>query len=675
MTTTTAEDVALGSALAVLWQRHRQTNLDRISTLESITANVLRSSADERAIADGLKAAHQLAGSLGTFGFDAGSRAALEAEFLLREPEIDGRLLAEAVTALRASVEEVGEATPDPIDRSAGDPAGAAPVVTVQVASVDPDLVSRLTAEAAIHGIAVSSAGVPPTGDHEAVGSPPVLIIDGSPLSPWSRTELLRAVSFHSVNAPVIVLSAGDGFEERAELAGAGATAVLPRSLGARQVISRLAEAETRRSGGNAVVLGMNIDPALLGRLSGPGSPAVDGVEVRNDPPEFWEVLEEKGADLVVVGFDGPVLGGPDLCRLIRGHPRWNRLPVVVVDGPGPSRATAAFDAGADDYVPADASPDDLSARVRHQLEGGRLARARGDTDPLTGTENRAGVERSLDLLLQASTHRDEPLTIALLAVDELERVRQTEGNAMADIVVRRLGVRLQEAFPGEDLVGRWTDNGFAVAVYGADCEHAQQRMAAVLTAFGAEEFASTSGAVARFTFSAGMASYPTDGSTLNSLERTSETALRRAGSARNSIVTGGERPDSSATATVDVALVEDDDSVADVIEHALNLRRYSFVRFDDGAEAATALGEGRVRANVVLLDIGLPSLDGFGVLHVLRDQGVLDHTRVIMLTARSSETEMLRAQGLGAHDHITKPFSMPVLLGRLEQIRPQDAS
>jgi diguanylate cyclase (GGDEF)-like protein len=450
---------------------------------------------------------------------------------------------------------------------------------------------------------------------------------------------------------------------------------VLPRSLGARQVISRLAEAGTRRSGGNPAVLGMNIDPTLLGRLSGPGSPAVEGVEVRNDPPEFWEVLEDKGADLLVVGFDGPVLSGPDLCRLIRGHPRWNRLPVVVVDGTGPTHAAAAFDAGADDYVPAGASPDDLCARVRHQLEGGRLARARGDTDPLTGAENRAAVERSLDLLLQASTHRYEPLTIALLAVDELDRVRQTEGNAMADIVVRRLGVRLQEAFPGEDLVGRWADNGFAVAVYGADCQHAHERLAGVLTAFGAEEFASTSGAVARFTFSAGTASYPTDGSTLNSLERMSETALRRAGSAGNSIVTGGKRPDSSATATVDLVLVEDDDSVADVIEHALNLRRYSYVRFDDGAEAATALGEGRVRANVVLLDIGLPSLDGFGVLHVLRDQGVLDHTRVIMLTARSSETEMLRAQGLGAHDHITKPFSMPVLLGRLEQIRPQDAS
>ncbi len=53
-----------------------------------------------------------------------------------------------------------------------------------------------------------------------------------------------------------------------------------------------------------------------------------------------------------------------------------------------------------------------------------------------------------------------------------------------------------------------------------------------------------------------------------------------------------------------------------------------------------------------------------------MRRQGILDETRVIMLTARSSEAEMLRALGLGATEHITKPFSIPVLLGRLDQTR-----
>jgi DNA-binding response OmpR family regulator len=97
-------------------------------------------------------------------------------------------------------------------------------------------------------------------------------------------------------------------------------------------------------------------------------------------------------------------------------------------------------------------------------------------------------------------------------------------------------------------------------------------------------------------------------------------------------------------------------------------LRQYTFLRFTDGAEAAKALGEERVKCRVVLLDVGLPSLDGFGVLQDLRKKGLLEKTRVIMLTARSSEAETLRALDLGATEHITKPFSIPVLLGRLAQ-------
>jgi DNA-binding response OmpR family regulator len=149
-----------------------------------------------------------------------------------------------------------------------------------------------------------------------------------------------------------------------------------------------------------------------------------------------------------------------------------------------------------------------------------------------------------------------------------------------------------------------------------------------------------------------------------------SETALRRAAAGKNAVVVAGERPTVGGGNPVDVVLVEDDDSVADVIEHALGLRNFEYLRFSDGAEAAKALGEGNVKARVVLLDIGLPSLDGFGVLEVLNHQGVLEGTRVIMLTARSSEAEMLRALGLGAMEHIAKPFSIPVLLGRLDRER-----
>ena len=254
------------------------------------------------------------------------------------------------------------------------------------------------------------------------------------------------------------------------------------------------------------------------------------------------------------------------------------------------------------------------------------------------------------------------------MVVDQFDQMCEAEGNAFGDVVLRRLGSRLLQSFRGEDVVGRWTHDGFAVGVYGADGDQARQRLAGVLSLFAGEEFPTTSGKVGRYTCSAGAATCPGDGSTLSSLLRLAETALRRAKATKNFVVSSGSRPEGRPSNVVDVVLVEDDDSVADVVEHALSLRNFEFVRYSDGVEAAEALGSQRVKCRVVLLDVGLPSLDGFGVLQQLRRAGILDETRVMMLTARSSEAEMLRALGLGAAEHITKPFSIPVLLGRLDQ-------
>ena len=73
------------------------------------------------------------------------------------------------------------------------------------------------------------------------------------------------------------------------------------------------------------------------------------------------------------------------------------------------------------------------------------------------------------------------------------------------------------------------------------------------------------------------------------------------------------------------------------------------------------------MKARVVLLDVGLPSVDGLSVLRTLAPNGVAQRTRVIMLTARSAEAEVLTALELGAFDHVAKPFSLSVLMQRVQ--------
>jgi DNA-binding response OmpR family regulator len=94
-----------------------------------------------------------------------------------------------------------------------------------------------------------------------------------------------------------------------------------------------------------------------------------------------------------------------------------------------------------------------------------------------------------------------------------------------------------------------------------------------------------------------------------------------------------------------------------------------------DGVNAIDLLAgnPAKVRARVIILDVGLPGHDGFTVLRALARDGVTRQSRVVMLTARTLETEVLQALDLGAFDHVVKPFSVPVLMQRVR--RAMDAS
>jgi len=117
----------------------------------------------------------------------------------------------------------------------------------------------------------------------------------------------------------------------------------------------------------------------------------------------------------------------------------------------------------------------------------------------------------------------------------------------------------------------------------------------------------------------------------------------------------------------VDVVMVDDDVVLTELVRHALETRGYSLTAIGDGKAAVEALiGPPPLRCRLLLLDVDLPGLDGFAILRRLTAAGVTRTTPTIMLTVRASETEILEALRAGALDHVTKPFSMPILMQRI---------
>jgi DNA-binding response OmpR family regulator len=124
--------------------------------------------------------------------------------------------------------------------------------------------------------------------------------------------------------------------------------------------------------------------------------------------------------------------------------------------------------------------------------------------------------------------------------------------------------------------------------------------------------------------------------------------------------VMSGTRP-----ALMRVLIVEDEQDIAGLIKHSLE--RAGDVRAEivgTGAAALKAVME--EPPDLILLDLNLPFLDGIEVFRILRNRPATAGIPVVMLTARTSETDRVTGLELGAEDYITKPFSLRELVARV---------
>jgi len=112
------------------------------------------------------------------------------------------------------------------------------------------------------------------------------------------------------------------------------------------------------------------------------------------------------------------------------------------------------------------------------------------------------------------------------------------------------------------------------------------------------------------------------------------------------------------------VLVVEDDPRIAQIVQDYLRHAGFAVAMADDGA-SALALVRDR-HPDLVVLDLGLPRVDGIEVAKTLRREGDVP---IVMLTARVEESDRLLGLELGADDYLTKPFSPRELVARVKAV------
>jgi DNA-binding response OmpR family regulator len=623
------------AAIRALWKDARPGAYERIQLIEDAVVALLAGALDEDVRGAARDAAHKLAGSLGTFGVEEGTVVARRLEAALETPPAlaDAPELAAQVLALRRTVDDAAAAA------RAGADAGA----HVLIAGLPGARSAALLEAARGRGWALTTVAAAP----EPSGPGVALVGPGVGDTVAVTGELARAG---------MTVAAMDDAADRVELVRAGARRLLPADLPAAAVVEELAELELGRRAAAATIVGLDDDPVVLGLLDAALSAAGHRFVAVEDPLGFWAALEAAPPDLVVLDVHMPQVSGPEVCRALRAHPRWRTVPVLFLTATADAAAIGElFAAGADDYVLKPVSGPDVVARIEGRLERTRRLFASAGADERTGALRRPAAEALFARGLPVAERLGQPFTVAAVRVDGLDD-RADGDQALATTVTV-----LRDVLGPVDVIARWEGDEIVVGMLGLDAHDGRGRLGEVIERVRRGD--------APFTLSAGIAVAPDDGRDADTLVAAAVRARRGAE------IAGGDRIAGTETAAepdrVDIVVVEDDEVLARLILHALETRGYRTRWIDDGERATRELGGARpaVRADLVLLDWDLPGRDGLTVLRLLGADGVLERTKVVMLTLRASERESLASLELGATDHIAKPFSLPVLMQRIRRV------
>jgi diguanylate cyclase (GGDEF)-like protein len=657
-------------AVASAWERLAPVVAQRLSVLERARLALLESRLRPELRQRAEREAHNLAGLLGTVGFAAGSRFALEMEHILqrgtRQSEPYVLRFSDLVVALRLELEKtsvsVGQQYP---------PAEQLPLLLI--AGPDPELIESLAVEAVSRGMRVESAvGLDESTQAVATAAPDLVLLDlAFPEGPAQGLRLLAELSARTPVVPALVLTAQDRFTDRVEVARCGGRGFLSRSLAPGQILEAAAELLQRLRAQDTRVMAVDDDPATLLALHALLEPRGITLTSLNDPLRFWEVFAASSPDLLLLDVEMPHLDGIELCRVVRSDANRAGIPVIFLTvHTDPDTVNRVFAAGADDFVSKPIVGPELVTRIFNRLERSRLHRSLAEIDPLTGVANRRKSSDGLEQFLNLAERHEQPLCLGVMTLDRFRDINAQHGHAAADEVLRHVGQLLKRTFKSEDIVGRWGGAEFVVGMCGLSRYDGVQRLAEVLEALRAERFSSPTGTEFAVSFSAGLAEYAEDGTDLQALYRAAQETARQATAAGGDrVLPVGWSPELQRNLSrVDVALVMADEAAASVLLGSFRTRGYRTHWLRNGKQAAKKLGGAapRLRARAIVLDANVPGFDGLELLKRLAGDRILQHSRVIILTAPSVEDQVATALKLGAFDHVAKPFSIPALVQRV---------
>lgn len=310
--------------------------------------------------------AHQLVGSLGTFGFAEGSTIARQLEQGFRSEPLDHNLISERIEALKAVLKHKPESrklSEQPVQQF---PSGT------RVLLIDDDmtLTAQMQVVLSANGIQVESASDSATARMMLAHNPPQLILLDLMLPDEDGFKLLEDLNAEFSSIPVLIMTSRDQLSDRVAVARLGGRAFLQKPVAPEQLFQAMMQVLEVQQHSDYQVLIVDDDPQICSIVRTLLEPWGVRVTALSDPRSFWAVLEHSAPDLLILDIEMPNFSGLELAQVVRNDMRWSGLPILFLSAHRDTETVRqVFTVGADDYVSKPIVDAELIARVLNRLE------------------------------------------------------------------------------------------------------------------------------------------------------------------------------------------------------------------------------------------------------------------------------------------------------------------
>ena len=390
-------------------------------------------------------------------------------------------------------------------------------------------------------------------------------------------------------------------------------------------------------------------------------------VYICDDSQTAMDIIALSKPDLILLDILMPKVNGYEILARIKERPDYSDICVIFLSAMNDIETKIkGMVSGIDDYITKPFNLREVVLRVEMVLRRAKKYKEKLLLDSLTGAYSRYYLNERIKDELERYKRSKTIFSVAFIDLDFFKRINDNYGHITGDFVLKQfaefIGINIREC----DCLFRYGGEEFILLLLDTNEQHAFLAVDRLREAFTKKPIC-FSGNDLYITFSCGIKEVDEKVKSVSQLLGMVDEAMYAAKKAgRNKVVKYSSLSNETENSKT-LLIVDDESTILKLLSERFCGAGYNVVLASTGQQAIQIASEQFIDA--IVLDLILPDVDGLEICRKIKENPLSRNTRIVILSNRSSESDIIEGFHCGADDYVTKPFSIAELEVRIIRI------